>query len=121
MENGKFCVIGAGGAGCRVISHLVNEPGADKLKFIAIDTDKNGLAASGLAPENCILAGELWRNGRGTGGSVIDGQRAMSHERKRIEEMLLAAMYAVNVKKRKNRRNLPIKRVCRGVKKLYFF
>ena len=71
-----------------MISHLRNTPGADKLKLIAIDTDKNGLAASGLAPENCILAGELWRNGRGTGGSVIDGQRAMSHERKRIEEML---------------------------------
>ena len=87
-ENGKFCVIGVGGAGCRVISHLLDEPGVDNIKLIAIDTDKNGLAASRLAPENCILAGELWRNGRGTGGSVIDGQRAMSHERKRIEEML---------------------------------
>lgn len=87
-DNKKFCVIGVGGAGCRVISHLVNEPGADKFKLIAIDTDKNSLDSCGLAEEDCIVAGAIWRNGRGTGGSVIDGQRALSHERKRIEEMI---------------------------------
>lgn len=87
-DNKKFCVTGVGGAGCRVISHLLREPGAGQLKLTAIDTDKNSLAECGLAPENCIVAGEIWRNGRGTGGSVIDGQRALSHERKRIEEML---------------------------------
>ena len=88
IEKEKFCVIGVGGAGCRIISHLAQENAADSLKLIAIDTDKNGLAESTLPQEQCILAGEIWRNGRGTGGSIIDGQRALSHERKRIEEMI---------------------------------
>ena len=88
IENGKFCVIGTGGAGCRIISHLAKAPGAEKLKLIAIDTDRNGLIESTLPAENCILAGELWREGKGTGGNVIDGQRALSHERKRIEDMM---------------------------------
>lgn len=88
IENGKFCVIGVGGAGCRIISHLVQDKAAEKLKLIAIDTDKNGLAESQLPPEQCILAGEIWRNGRGTGGSIIDGQRAFSHERARIEDKI---------------------------------
>ena len=83
IENSKFCVIGVGGAGCRIISHLVREPGAEYLKLIAIDTDRNGLAECGLDEEHTILAGEKWRNGRGTGGRVIDGQSAFSPERRR--------------------------------------
>ncbi|MBQ4315081.1 MAG: hypothetical protein IJC21_06550 [Lentisphaeria bacterium] len=88
IENSKFCVIGVGGAGCRIISHLVREPGVEYLKLIAIDTDRNGLAECGLDEEHTILAGEKWRNGRGTGGRVIDGQSAFSPERRRIEEMI---------------------------------
>ena len=58
-ENKNITILGVGGAGCRVISHLLREPGADQLKLIAIDTDKNSLAESGLAPENCIVAAEI--------------------------------------------------------------
>ena len=87
-EQSKLCVIGIGGAGCRIISFLAGSPGAEKLRLCAIDTDRNGLETSGLAPEKCILAGELWRNGKGTGGSVIDGQRAVSHERRNIETLM---------------------------------
>ena len=94
-EQSKLCVIGIGGAGCRIMSFLANAPGAEKLRLCAIDTDRNSLEISGIAPENCILAGELWRNGRGTGGSVIDGQRAVSHERKNIEKLLEGSTMAV--------------------------
>ena len=88
MENEKFCVIRVGGAGCKIISHISREPGAEKIRLAAIDTDRNDLEKCSVPDENRILAGELWRNGRGTGGSVIDGQRALSHERKRIEDMI---------------------------------
>lgn len=95
MENGKFSVIGIGGAGCKILSHISREPGAEKMHLIAIDTDRNDLEKCPVQEENRILAGELWRNGRGTGGSVIDGQRALSHERKRIEELLNGSRMAV--------------------------
>ncbi len=87
-EQSQLCVIGIGGAGCRIISFLAASPGADKLRLCAIDTDRSGLETSTLAPDKCLLAGELWRNGRGTGGNVIDGQRAVAHERKNIENLI---------------------------------
>ena len=91
VERKNFCVAGIGGAGCRIISHLVKEPGAHAMRFIAIDTDENALKESTLPAEQTILAGSQWRNGRGTGGNYIDGQRAVSHERKNIEQMLNGA------------------------------
>lgn len=84
INQGEFAVLALGGAGCRIISHLAGMPQAEQLKLLAMDTDQSALETTGLPPENCILAGELWRNGKGCGGNVLDGQRAASHERPRL-------------------------------------
>ncbi|MBO5899757.1 MAG: hypothetical protein J6Q80_03400 [Lentisphaeria bacterium] len=91
VDRKNFCVAGIGGAGCRIVSYLAKDAAADTMRFIAIDTDENGLGESLLSPEQTILAGSQWRNGKGTGGNYIDGQRAVSHERKNIEQLLAGA------------------------------
>ena len=63
-------------------------PGAESVRLLALDTDRAALESTGLPPENQLLAGELWRGGRGCGGSEIDGQRAVAHERPILEEAL---------------------------------
>ena len=63
-------------------------PGAESVRLLALDTDRAALEATGLPEENCLLAGEVWRGGRGCGGNELDGQRAVAHERSRLEEML---------------------------------
>lgn len=63
-------------------------PGAESARLLALDTDRSALDATGLPEENLLLAGVEWRGGRGCGGSEIDGQRAVAHERPRLEELL---------------------------------
>ena len=88
MDQKKITVLGIGGSGCRIIGILKENPLAAPLRLIAIDSDVAGLEACGLE-ENCrLLAGERWRNGRGCGGNVIDGQRVVAHERTHIEKLL---------------------------------
>lgn len=84
-------VLAIGGAGCRVIGFLADSPLAAGLRFRALDTDASGLEASGLKPESCLLAGARWRSGRGCGGNVLDGQRAVAHERADIERLIAGA------------------------------
>ena len=67
---------------------LKDLPGAEKLHLLALDTDREALENTGLPPEAQLLAGELWRGGRGCGGNELDGQRAVAHERARIEAFL---------------------------------
>ena len=63
-------------------------PGAESVRLLALDTDRAALESTGLPPESQLLAGELWRGGRGCGGSEIDGQRAVAHERPVLEDAL---------------------------------
>ena len=63
-------------------------PGAESVRLLALDTDRASLEATGLPAEDQLLAGELWRGGRGCGGSDLDGQRAVAHERPRLENVL---------------------------------
>ena len=63
-------------------------PGADTVRLLALDTDRSSLEATGLPAEDQLLAGEEWRGGRGCGGSDLDGQRAVAHERPRLENVL---------------------------------
>ena len=84
----EITILALGGAGCRILRALAEAPAAQSLRLLAADTDAESLARSGVA-ENCrLLAGARWRGGRGCGGNVIDGQRAMAHERSTLEQML---------------------------------
>ncbi len=90
MENAeqKITILGVGGCGCRTVGAIAGNPQAEKLRLLVIDSDADALKLTGLPEESCLLAGARWRNGRGCGGSVIDGQRAVAHERSRIKQML---------------------------------
>lgn len=70
-------------------------PGAESVRFLALDTDRASLEATGLPPEDLLLAGELWRGGCGCGGSELDGQRAVAHERPRLESVLRDSKFLV--------------------------
>ena len=88
MEQKRITVLGVGGSGCRIVGILREQPLSAPLRLLAIDSDTSGLDSSGLDESSRLLAGERWRNGRGCGGSVIDGQRVVAHERGRIEKLL---------------------------------
>ena len=70
-------------------------PGAESVRFLALDTDRASLESTGLPEEDLLLAGELWRGGRGCGGSELDGQRAVAHERPRLETVLRDSKFLV--------------------------
>ena len=63
-------------------------PGAESVRLLALDTDRSALESTGLPEEDLLLAGEVWRGGRGCGGNELDGQRAVAHERPKLEELL---------------------------------
>ena len=67
---------------------LAGMPGAERARLLALDTDRAALESTGLPPENTLLAGELWKGGRGCGGDELDGQRAVAHERAGLEAWL---------------------------------
>ncbi len=90
-------VLGLGGAGCRTLRTLGNTGGSGLLRLFAVDTDAAGLEASGVPAENRILAGAHWRGGRGCGGNIIDGQRALAHERQRLEALLRGSEFLLVV------------------------
>ena len=86
--DGDITVLAIGGAGCRIMRVLRTLPGADSVRMLALDTDRASLESTGLPAEDQLLAGEQWRGGRGCGGSELDGQRAVAHERPRLENVL---------------------------------
>ena len=88
MEDTVFTVLGIGGSGCRMISAMRRLPGAGRVRLLAVDTDREDLEKCGLPPEQTFLAGEMWRQGLGCGGNVIDGQRAVSKNRREISDMI---------------------------------
>ena len=88
MEQKKITVLGIGGSGCRIVGILKENPLAAQLRLAALDSDSASLESSGLEEGVRLLAGERWRNGRGCGGSTLDGQRVVAHERSRIEKLL---------------------------------
>ena len=84
----KITILAVGGAGCRIMRRLRELPGAEKLQLLALDTDRTALEETGLPATAQLLAGELWRGGRGCGGDELNGQGAVAHERARIEALL---------------------------------
>ena len=88
-ENNKTTtVIGLGGAGVKIVSRLAVSPHASHLKLLAVDTDSNILDNSPLNSEQKFLGDSKWRQGKGCGGNVIEGQRSISRERANIEDLI---------------------------------
>ena len=84
----QITVLALGGAGCRILRSLAAIPAAQSMRLLAVDTDAESLMRSGVEESCRLLAGARWRGGRGCGGNVIDGQRAMAHERSSLEQLL---------------------------------
>ena len=87
-KNKVVTIAGIGGTGCRVLGNLNRSGISGAVRLLALDTDAESLAATGLPPEQRILAGKLWRNGHGCGGNVEYGQIAFAHERGEIGKKL---------------------------------
>jgi len=88
-ENNKIITVaGLGGAGVKIVSRLADSPHAGHLKLLAVDTDSNILNNSPLKEEQKFLADSKWRQGKGCGGNVLEGQRSISRERASIEDLI---------------------------------
>lgn len=88
VNNKPVTVIGLGGAGVKIVSRLTNSPYAAHLKLLAIDTDSSILDKSPLDSEQKFLADNKWRQGKGCGGNILEGQRSISRERANIEDLI---------------------------------
>ncbi|MDD5598933.1 MAG: hypothetical protein PHV82_13380 [Victivallaceae bacterium] len=86
--NRPITVIGLGGAGVKIIGRLAALPHAAHLKLLAVDTDSGVLERSPLESGRKFLADEKWRQGKGCGGNVLEGQRSISRERGNIEDLV---------------------------------
>ena len=91
----KLTVLGVGSAGCRITGILNKLPGAENLRLLGFDCDAAALKNSGLPPENLLLAGEKWRQGRGCGGNVNDGKSAAAAERESLARLLAESQLLV--------------------------
>ncbi len=88
-ENNKvITVVGLGGAGVKIVSRLADSPHAGHLKLLAVDTDSDILNNSPLKAEQKFLGDSKWRQGKGCGGNVLEGQRSISRERASIEDLI---------------------------------
>ena len=88
-ENNKaITVVGLGGAGVKIVSRLADSPHSGHLKLLGVDTDSSILDNSPLKGEQKFLADIKWRQGKGCGGNVLEGQRSISRERASIEDLI---------------------------------
>ena len=87
MGEVPITVLGLGGAGCRAVGALEKlAPG--RLRLLAVDTDRAALESCPIPESHRLLAAADWRGGRGCGGNVLDGQRALARERSSLETLL---------------------------------
>ena len=94
-KNESVLILGLGGAGIKVVSHLI-QTGSCGFELAAIDTDKNSLA-SVIGKTKCILAGSTWRDGCGCGGDAIRGEQAVARERQAISALIGGKSLVVTV------------------------
>ncbi|MDD3885926.1 MAG: hypothetical protein PHI35_03540 [Victivallaceae bacterium] len=90
-EKKVVTLLALGGAGCRILNAISGDPALSGIRLAAADTDSESLKNSGAPEADRLLAGGVWRHGRGCGGNPIDGQRAFSHERGNLEKLLTGA------------------------------
>lgn len=89
-DQAPIVVLGLGGAGCRFVRALA-AMSPKHLRLVAVDTDRSELERCPVPAADRLLAAAGWREGRGCGGSVMDGQRALSRERPALESLLAGA------------------------------
>jgi cell division protein FtsZ len=85
MDAKHICVIGLGGAGCRMVGHLA-ATARDGPVLAAVSTDRRALSES-AAPKKVRLGGDRTRGG-GAGGDVATGRRAAEDDRAQIEALV---------------------------------
>ena len=83
---GKALAVGIGGCGVRILDALRNNPRANWLVTLAVDTDGGFLAGS--RADAVINASADWnsKSSAGCGGDVIRGERAIAHERANLRD-----------------------------------
>jgi len=83
---GKALVVGLGGCGIRILNFLRDNPRADWLVTLAVDTDGGVLA--GTRADAAINASADWnsKSCAGCGGDILRGERAVSHERANLKQ-----------------------------------
>ncbi|MCK5849548.1 MAG: cell division FtsZ family protein [Kiritimatiellae bacterium] len=74
---GRVCIIGVGGAGCRIIDHVVDVAGQNAA-VIAINTDAGALSASHATTK--LQIGESITDGLGAGGDPGVGRKAVEDD-----------------------------------------
>lgn len=85
----KVVILGLGGAGGRIVQQLSKLPVSKDLTLCVFDTDSRALAKlDGIAEDARILCDEQWLRGQGTGGDVMKGQRALSRESSKLQEIM---------------------------------
>lgn len=78
----KVKIIGIGKSGVKIVNNLSKISEAAGLDIAAIDTDTSSITSSTV--KNSFLIGEEWTGGRGCGGDIIKGERAISHKSNQV-------------------------------------
>lgn len=85
-KNIKVTVCGIGNSGVKIVDKLHAMKESSWLNLCVIDTDEGSLDKCSVPTK--LLAANEWRQGRGCGGDIISGQRAISRERSKINDMI---------------------------------
>jgi len=83
----KIKVVGVGGAGNNAVNRMIGI--VQGVEFIAVNTDKQDLAAS--QADHKLAIGNKTTKGLGSGGNPAVGQKAAEESREEIKEMLQGA------------------------------
>ena len=83
----KIVVVGVGGGGCNMVENFVNSEMADKVKLVAINTDKQALDNSNIP--NKLEIGKNITGGKGAGMKPEIGRVAALENYQDIKDMLM--------------------------------
>ncbi len=83
----KIKVVGVGGAGCNAVNRMIDD-GIESAEFAAVNTDKQALMVSRVAPENKIVIGETLTKGLGAGSDPEIGEKAAEETIEALENLV---------------------------------
>jgi len=84
----KVTILGIGNAGIKTVDKLSSMKEAFWMNKCALDTDKAALDSCKVTGSFKTLLDEEWRRGKGCGGDVMEGERSISRERNKINELI---------------------------------
>lgn len=85
-EEAKICVVGVGGGGGNAVNNMIHKGIRGNVEFIAINTDRQALAANEASQK--IQAGSDLTDGLGAGARPSVGAEAFEESRDEIEDAL---------------------------------